>query len=70
MINRSPLSQKKIRSVILKTDTNTQTQNNLSLHFLYDHDKFNEVIEELIVAIDKLDYHHDDHPSKIKRSNQ
>ncbi|MPZ07232.1 MAG: hypothetical protein GEU26_12600 [Nitrososphaeraceae archaeon] len=58
MINRSPLSQKKIRSVILKIDTNTQTQNNLSLHFLYDHDKFNEVIEELIVATDKLDYPH------------
>lgn len=58
--------------MILKTDTNTQTQYNLSLHFLFDHDKFNEVIEEIIVAIDKLDYphyHYDNNPSKIKRSN-
>lgn len=67
MKNRSPLSQKKIRSVILKTDTNTQNQNNLSFHFLYDHNKFNIVMEELIVAIDKLDRHHYQ-PNKIKRS--
>ena len=38
-------------------------------NFLYDHDRFNKVIEELIVAIDKLDYHYDHNPSKIKRSN-
>ena len=55
--------------MILKTDNNKQTQNNLSLHFLYDHDRFNEIIEELIIAIDKLDYHYDHNPSKIKRSN-
>jgi len=68
MINRSCLSQKKIGFVIPETDNNKQNQNNLSHHFLYDHDKFNEVMEELIGAIDKLDHHHY-HSSKIKRSD-
>jgi hypothetical protein len=69
MINRSSLSQKKIRVVIPNADNN---KHNLSHLFLYDHDNFNEVMEELIVAIDKFDHNHCNHdsdPSKIKRSN-
>ena len=72
MINSSPPSQKKISFVSLKIDKNQPTQNKPFLHFLYDHDKFNGVIEELIVAIDKLDYPHynyDHHSSRIKGSN-
>jgi hypothetical protein len=67
MINRSCLSQKKIRFVIPKADNNKQNQNNPSHHFLYDHDKFNEVMEELIIAVDKFDHHHYQ-PSKIKEA--
>ena len=68
MINRSRISRKKIRFVTLNINNNKRNQNNLSHHFLYDHDKFNEVMEELIVAIDKLDHYHY-HPSKIKRND-
>jgi hypothetical protein len=54
--------------VIPKADNNKQNQNNPSHHFLYDHDKFNEVVEELIIAIDKSDRHHYQ-PGKIKRGH-